>query len=190
MGVVPMREFLTSIFLLMVFGCSRERVAVTTPQSEGAAVGTTPLAKALKEAEAYYAPHLPRLADDETRLEKVRATGKELRFECTLIHTLKSELDLNAVESLLQRELESEARRSERLNSLLKQGATIVYSYKDKAGEPVTEIRIVPESVAERAIFPEDALSSAKAVYREYVQRSVNFDAGIANLYSEMPKSA
>ena len=84
--------------------------------------------------------------------------------------------------------MEEEARKTEKLNSLLKMGATLVYSYKDKAGAPVTEIRIGPESAAKEPLSADDALSNAKLIYRQYVQHTMNFEPSIAMLYTELPK--
>lgn len=184
-----MKVFITGFLLLILLGCSKAPERVTTggtTETSGEPEGA--LAAALKEAEAYYAAFLPRMSDDETRLESARATPTELRFESTLTDTLRSELDLKVFDTILRPELEDQARKIEKLSSLLRLGATLVYSYKDKEGEHVTEIRVTPESWAKAPLSPDEELASAEFVFERYVQYSVNFDPSIATLYTDFPK--
>jgi hypothetical protein len=181
-----MKLFVTGILLILLGGCSRGPVAVSAPvKSQTSGEGS--LATALKKVEAYYAPFLPRMADEYTRLESVRATETELRLESTLTDTLKSELDLKLVDTTLRPQLEDQARKMENLNSLLQAGATLVYLYKDKEGAHVAEIRIKPEAAAKTALSPDNAMANAKHVYQWYVQHMVNFDSSIGALYTDAP---
>jgi hypothetical protein len=184
-----LKTFVTSFLLLSFCVCSKTPAPLRNELgSETPNTNENRLATALKEAERYYARILPRMADDETRLESVRATATEFRFESTLVNTLKSELDLQLVTSLLQTDLEEQARKLEKLNSLLQLGATLVYSYKDREGTDVTEVRITPKAAAKAPLSPDDGLANAKLVYWKYVQYAVNFDPSIATLYADLPK--
>ena len=96
----------------------------------------------LLENKAYYGRILPRMADEDTRVDSVDATTSELRFSCTLVTVSKAELDVQTLEAGMQQHLKQEARRVDNLNQLLKQGSTLVYSYKDKDGVHVAEIKV------------------------------------------------
>ena len=143
------------------------------------------LAAALKKTEEYYRPSLPRMTDDETRLDSVKATATELTFNSTMVHTEKSELDLDGFDSELKAELQKQTQSFENLNELLKQGATLVYSYKDKRGVHVATIRVGPEAAITSRAHSDEPLNAAKGVYDRYVQYTCNFDPSVAQLYAE-----
>ena len=167
------QDLLIYVLLLLVVACSK-------PTEEESV-----LAAALKKAEEYYKPFLPRMSDDETRLDSVKASATELRFESTFVHTEKSELGTSPLEPELRVELTKQAQNLENLNELLKQGATLVYSYKDKHGVHVAEVRVGPDAAITSRAHLEEPLNAAKAVYDRYVQHVCNFDAGLAELYAE-----
>jgi hypothetical protein len=166
-------SFLIYAPLLLLVGCSK-------PKTEESALAT-----ALKKAEAHYSPFLPKMSDDETRLDSVKASPTELRFESTFVHTEKSELGASPLEPELRVELTKQAQSLENLNQLLKQGATLVYSYKDKRGVHVAEVRVGPDAAITSRDHLEEPLNAAKLVYDRYVQHVCNFDAGLAELYAE-----
>jgi hypothetical protein len=182
-----MKVFITGFLLLTLCGCAKRPATGAPSDGQTNRVSGTQLAIALKEAEAYYAPLLPRMLDDETRLVSVRATATELQFENVLINTLKSELNSKFVDAL-RLELEEQARRVEKANSLLQLGASLVYSIKDKRGAHVAVIRVKPDSAAKAPLSPDEALANAKLIYQMYVQGTLNFDPGVAMLYTDSPR--
>lgn len=170
---------------LMPFFCA---ITLIVAACSNAKETDSPLAASLKAAEEYYRPFLPRMADDETRLDSVKASATELRFESTMVNTVKSELDLKLLDSILQPELEEQAQRFERLNALLQEGATLVYSYKDKKGVHVAEFRVGPEVARKPGADLDAPLGAAKTVYELYVQYACNFDPSMAELYADGAK--
>ena len=111
--------------------------ACSTPETSSKS-----LDKLLLDNKEFYGRVLPKMADEDTRIDSVEVAASELRFNCTLVTVSKAELDVQLLEGIMREQLMREAKSLENLDLLLKQGATLVYTYADRDGVLVTEIRI------------------------------------------------
>ena len=101
-----------------------------------------PLAQLLEEAEAYYAPMLPKKADADTRLDSVEVTNTTFTMHSTLITMAREDLEGLDFGAEMRPILQQEARRVKRLGRILAKGGTLIYTYADMNGESVAEVRL------------------------------------------------
>jgi len=86
---------------------------------------------------------LPVMVDNETRLDSVLVQQKDLYFNYTLVNWIKTEIDLDRLNSTMRERIKTNACETSDTRSLLEEGRSLFYVYKDKESTPVTEFMVI-----------------------------------------------
>ena len=105
---------------------------------EGYSGGVQSVSEELKELNR----DLPKLIDDNTRLDYVTEMDKDIHFNLTLVKYLISDLDLTELQIMLTTRIRTIACNDTSLKPLLNKGKKMVYQYYDKTGRPAIIITI------------------------------------------------
>jgi hypothetical protein len=83
---------------------------------------------------------LPRMIDDDIRLDRVTAQGRDLHYNCTLVNYAAEDLDIPMFESVMTENIKSMRDTDEVVRRQLNEGRKLVYIFHDKLGQPVARI--------------------------------------------------
>lgn len=84
-------------------------------------------------------PQLPKMADNETRIDRVSSgPGRTFTYHHTMIHHTGQDIDMaffnNSFAPGLQRNV------CQQLKVMIQRGVTVVYSYQGRDGKPITSV--------------------------------------------------
>ena len=99
---------------------------------------------------------LPVMVDNETRLDSVKIQKKDLYFNYTLVNWIKSDIDLEQLNSTMREKIKMNACETSDTRSLLEEGRSLFYVYKDKESTPVAEFMVILNdctTIGDRARF-------------------------------------
>jgi hypothetical protein len=85
---------------------------------------------------------LPTMVDNDTRLDHVSIQEKNMFYNYTLTNWLAADLDLERFNSIMLPKLKTSACETEETKSLLEEGRSINYVYRDKDSNPVSKITV------------------------------------------------
>jgi hypothetical protein len=89
---------------------------------------------------------LPKLIDPETRLDRVTAgPGKRLTYSYTLVNRESAKIDVEAFNAGMQPVLRTSVCGRPGMQALVKNGVTLVYSYRGSDGKFVSMIEVIPQ---------------------------------------------
>lgn len=170
----------TLLIFLLTFLASLASSVAQEPQK------TPSLAERLEAFKSQYNGFLPRMADEETRLDSVEIRDKEFWFHFTFVNTLRSELEIPEFTPALEKATRAEAQRVGRYRDLLIHGATLVYTYKDKDGAHVATVKLTGDQ-PQPAEKPDlkNLSKDAAEFFEKYFTLERNFDPAVADLYSD-----
>lgn len=97
---------------------------------------------ALKEEIRMMNKSLPTMVDNDTRLDHVSLQEKNMLYNYTLTNWLAANLDLERFNSIMQPKLKTNACETDETKSLLEEGRSINYVYRDKDSNPVSKITV------------------------------------------------
>ena len=85
---------------------------------------------------------LPTMVDNATRLDHVSLQEDNMFYNYTLTNWLAADLDLERFNSIMQPKLKTNACETEETKSLLEEGRSLNYVYRDKSSNPVSKITV------------------------------------------------
>jgi hypothetical protein len=85
---------------------------------------------------------LPTMVDNDTRLDHVSIQENNMFYNYTLTNWLVADLDLERFNSIIQPKLKMNACETEETKSLLEEGRSISYVYRDKDSSPVSKVTV------------------------------------------------
>ena len=88
---------------------------------------------------------LPRMIDNDTRLENVALVDKDIYFNYTMVNLLTADVDIAKVESIIAPNIKSTQCQDVGLRPILNEGRKLVYVYMDKEGKVITKITVSKE---------------------------------------------
>lgn len=88
---------------------------------------------------------LPRMIDNDTRLENVALVDKDIYFNYTMVNLLTADVDIAKVESIIAPNIKSTQCQDGGLRPILNEGRKLVYVYMDKEGKLITKITVSKE---------------------------------------------
>lgn len=88
---------------------------------------------------------LPRMIDNDTRLENVALVDKDIYFNYTMVNLLTADVDIAKVESIIAPNIKSTQCQDAGLRPILNEGRKLVYVYMDKEGKLITKITVSKE---------------------------------------------
>jgi hypothetical protein len=88
---------------------------------------------------------LPRMIDNDTRLENVALVDKDIYFNYTMVNLLTADVDIAKVESIIAPNIKSTQCQDVGLRPILNEGRKLVYVYMDKEGKLITKITVSKE---------------------------------------------
>lgn len=110
--------------------------------------GRVPIERQLTAMAAELTSQAPTMVDEETRLDRVEAgPGRTLNYHYTLITTGREDLDLEAFENVLREQLIEQYRDHPGMKPFRDEDVTLVYIYRDKAGDMLSQIQLSPSDL-------------------------------------------
>lgn len=88
---------------------------------------------------------LPKMIDNDTKLENVTLIGRDIYFNYTMVNLLTADVDISKVESIISPNIKSTQCQDVGLKPILNEGRKLVYVYTDKAGTEITKIFVSKE---------------------------------------------
>jgi hypothetical protein len=85
---------------------------------------------------------LPTMVDNDTRLDHVSIQEKNIFYNYTLTKWLAVELDLERFNSIMQPKIKTNACEAAETKSLLEEGRSLNYVYRDKDSKPVSKFTV------------------------------------------------
>jgi hypothetical protein len=86
----------------------------------------------------------PVMLDKATRFDNTAVAGKSIRFCYTLINTVKDSVDTTLFKSITEPFIKQRVKENSALQYLKTAKVTLVYIYRDKNGNRLTEITVEP----------------------------------------------
>jgi hypothetical protein len=83
---------------------------------------------------------LPIMIDDETRLDKMALKDRNIYYYYSMMQNDKSEMDINYFSVMLRKNLIEHACKDKVIQKLMKQNRKVIYDYKDKNNNFVTDV--------------------------------------------------
>lgn len=96
-----------------------------------------PIAKALAMTVAVMNKTLPKMTDDETRLDKVTSEGKKMTFNYTLVQFDNLSMTKQKLRKLIYNDTKSQVCADKETQGLLKKGVVIAYNYQGENHKPI-----------------------------------------------------
>lgn len=89
---------------------------------------------------------LPRMLDDEIRLDAVEIRGREIRYRNTLVNYRADQIDRNVILSKTHKRLMDSFCKGESRDVYLEHGIRVSYIYSGNDGKEIASLRIDPAS--------------------------------------------
>ncbi len=96
--------------------------------------------QALRETLVLLNQSLPRMIDDEFRIDHASLQGQDIHYDYTLVARLVAELDVERFATLMNAKLKTDNCEGDAARSLLDDGRNMVHIYRDKQSNPVAKI--------------------------------------------------
>jgi hypothetical protein len=96
-----------------------------------------PVMESMKIAVKTLNKNLPKMTDEETRLDSVSAEKSKMIYHLTLVHLTSWSMPFLKLKSLLYKDLKSQICNDRDSRMLLKKGVSISYRYSDKDARPI-----------------------------------------------------
>lgn len=104
----------------------------------------TELADALQQTARDMNRRLPRMIDEEIRLDSTQAGRREFRYNYTVVKYLASEVDRTVVQNKTHKRLRESFCRGEAAQVFIAYRIPVTYAYFGKDGKEIAKIRINP----------------------------------------------
>ena len=83
---------------------------------------------------------LPRMIDDDVRLDHIAVQGRDIHYKYTLVNYAAADLDLSMLKSEMTAQMESMRNTDEEVRRRLNDGRKLVYIYYDKDGHQIERL--------------------------------------------------
>jgi hypothetical protein len=86
---------------------------------------------------------LPRMIDDDTRLDHIDIEHMDIYYNYTLVNFSTDQIDKNKFVSMMSKHIKSSQCQNKKTRDLMNNGRTLIYAYRDKGHQKVAEIPVV-----------------------------------------------